>query len=113
MKASKCAVMLVLMCVSLMHGCSKDVIDEQEAVLIAQDFVNQNVKFYSEQENDATTIQQASINIIDIQKIHGEWNIKLYVQSDVGGEIKKSGLIVIVDAKTGEINKEKLSSFKV
>lgn len=113
MKINKVLVfMFVILVLSLISGCKKD-IAEGEALAIAQRFVNDNVKFYTANESDTDVVQRASITIVDVRKINDEWAVRLYVNSNATGEVKKTGLVVVVDAKTGEVKKNKLSSFVV
>ena len=95
-----------------MSGC-KNEITQQEALSIAQDFVNQNVKFYTAEDERANVLQKASITVLGVYKNNDEWNIRVHITSNATGEVKKSGLVVVVDAKTGQIKKEKLSSFVI
>ena len=112
MKNKILLLLFVIVVLSLIAGCEKD-ITKEEALAIAQGFVNENVKFYTANESATDVLQRASITIEDARKINDEWNIRLYVSSNANGEVKKSGLIVVVDAKTGEVKKNKLSSFVV
>ncbi len=103
---------LVLLCLLILTaGCKA--ISEDQAVLTAKSFVDSNVKFYTSEDEAKSIVQKAAITIIDTYKENNEWNIKLHIYSNATGEIKKSGLIVVVDAKTGEIVRDKLQPFKI
>ena len=112
MMKNKFLIILLLVLVLFLAGCKE--IDKEEAFIIAKDFVDTNIKFYvSEDQTDNGMINtpKVSIKLIDVYKEDKEWYVKIYVQSNSTGETKENGLIIPVDARTGEINKEKMQTF--
>ncbi len=88
-------------------------ITEQQAAANAEEFVRSNVIFYTNDEEGMTDVYDVSIQVTEIYRQDRDWIVQLYIESKVGEETKKSGLIVIVDGKTREIKKDKLVPFKV
>jgi len=82
-------------------GCQT--ITEEEAIIITQDFVNQEVKFYVNEEDNATVVNRASIEIQLVKKVDNNYQIYLAIKSNQTGEEKKSNLIVVVDGKEGVV----------
>jgi predicted nucleic acid-binding protein len=81
-------------------ACSSQ-LSEDEAIEKAKDFVDTNVKFYSNESNE--TLQKASITIVDTRLMENNWVISMEVRADIDGKEKKKGLAVALDAQTGEI----------
>ena len=92
--------LLVLSCL-IIAGCQS--VSQQEAITITQDFVNDRVKFYVNEDEEGGVVQRASINIDNVEKLNNIWNVYLSVLSNQTGEIKSTQILVLVDAKTGEV----------
>ena len=86
-------------------------VTSDEAVEITKDFVNSQVKFFVDSGDSMPTVNRAQITIEDIKKLEYKvggknipsWNIFLNIKSNQTGELKQANLLVIVDAKKGEI----------
>ena len=102
--------LLMILSTFILASCQKE-INQEQAIQIAQSFVNTQVKLFSEEttENGSniTNIEQASMNIIEVINNNNEWNVIIHIESNATGELKKRGLNVVVDAKTGEIDRAK------
>jgi hypothetical protein len=85
----------------LLYGCKQ--ISEQDAIAITQQFVNTNVKFYVNEGEVAPVVEEAKITILNTIKQDGNWNVFLNIMSNHTGEVKQSNLLVIVDAKNGNV----------
>lgn len=92
---------LLFLVVLLLSSCQT--ISREEAIKITQDFVNQQVKFYVNQDNSTPVVEKASITIINTEKKQGNWLVYLFIQSDQTGSIKKSSVVVTVNSKNGEV----------
>jgi len=95
------------------HSTAEKEINEEEAIIIAKEFVDEYVKFYTTNENTGDVVKRASITVIDIYKNGKEWNIEIHVISNVEGEEKTAGLMIVVDSEKGEVIKEKLKQFRI
>ncbi|MBU0758435.1 MAG: PepSY domain-containing protein [Nanoarchaeota archaeon] len=82
---------------------SKNKISQDEAIKIAIDFVEQRVKFTTTGDDGRTILSQASNTIKNAQLSEGNWYIDIYVESEVGEEIKKGSFTVTIDAETGRV----------
>ena len=86
-------------------------ISQEEAIEITQDFVNNNVKFYVNENETAPVTNRVSIRIDDIKKLDytnegkniPSWNVFLNAKSNQTGEVKQTNLLVVINAKNGEI----------
>ncbi len=98
---------IFILAVTLVFVTSCGDISEKEAISVAQDFVNQNVRFYStEQGENGTTAQgvgKVKLTVFKVDKITGMYNVYILAQSDFEDETKKSGLLVKIDSKSGEV----------
>lgn len=94
--------LLILFLVLLLVGCQRE-LSEEQAIAKMQEFVDANVRFYVEEGEEVTNAETASIQIVKTEKIEGSYNFILAVESDITGETKKKGLLVAMDAKTGEV----------
>jgi uncharacterized protein YcfL len=97
----KIVMLLVLLALISLVGCSS--ISEEEAIAITKDFVNKEVKFYVNQDDGSPVVNTADITLLDTQKQKGEWKIFLHISSNATGELKQSDVMVVLDAKSGEI----------
>ena len=105
----------VIFMIVLLFGCQQKITQEQ-ALKSAQDFVNENVKFYSRDDIDyknVSYLQKVSIKVVEIYEEGDDYMVQLYIESNKTGELKKSGLVVAVDSRTGEVDKENTAPFKV
>ncbi len=112
MKRNRLWLMLLLIFTSaLISGCGE--ISEEKALSAAQEFVDSTVRFYarSNETGNSTDIQRARIQVTNVYKTGNEWNIEMHIYSNATGEEKKSGLLVVVDASTGMVKKDKLGQF--
>src|SRR3989338_3713725 len=109
--------LLIFVLAVAISGCASE-INDKEALVIAQQFVNDNVKFYVNQNHtqteDIEVVEKASIDIVKIAKNQNThtWDISVIVSSNATGELKKVGMVIPVDAKTKSVKKEMLKSFK-
>lgn len=112
MKRTSILVLLLVSSALLLAGCGSEISREQ-AILSAQSFVDERVKFYVDDPlTNRTVVQRASIKLIDATLFRGEWSIVMNVTSNATGQDKGSGMIVVVDAKSGEVKPDKTVSFK-
>jgi hypothetical protein len=104
---------LIFLSLLFIAGCSS--ITQDQAIRSAQDFVDMNVKFYSGTLDEENISDQHSvlIDIVNVYKQGNEWNIAIIAKSNATGELKKKGMMIIVDAKTGKVNPEKISAFNI
>ena len=101
-------IIALLVITVIIAGCKS--ISKEEAIVSAKLFVEKDVKFFVNEDDNEDGIlnkPEVSINIINIQEEKDEWIITLYAQANRTGEIKKGGLVVVVDSRTGEVKKEK------
>ena len=102
-------ILFLLLITLLITAC--DSVSKEEAIEITQEFVNSNVKFYVNQNETAPTVNRAAIRIDDIKKLDytaegkniPSWNVFLNVKSNQTGELKQTDLLIIINAKNGEI----------
>ena len=91
--------------VVLLTACSSQLLSEEEAIQKAKDFVNTNVKFYTNESNQ--TLPQADIKIVDSRLMENNWMVSMEVRANIDNEEKKKGLALAMDAQTGEIKNVK------
>jgi len=112
-RLSKIPILLVsfIMLISCMIGCQSKSISEQEAISITQDFVNNHVKFYVDDEQN-NTVDKASIQLLNIarkdyldpeNKKFDSWYVFLRITSNETGEEKKGDMLLVINAKDGAI----------
>ena len=66
------------------------------------------------EENETPVVSRASITVLSVMKKNNEWHIYLNIKSDVDNETKQSNLLVIVDAKKGNVkDMKKLESWTI
>ena len=102
-------ILFVALIVILLTACSS--ITKEQAIEITQGFVNKNVKFYVNENETAPVANRVSIRIDDIKKLDytaegkniPSWNVFLNAKSNQTGEIKQTNLLIIIDARNGEI----------
>ncbi|MBM3199760.1 hypothetical protein FJZ53_02395 [Candidatus Woesearchaeota archaeon] len=120
------SVLLGLVIILLLQGCGSmtgfttidQEVTQEEALKIAQDFVNTHVRFFVDEDKSIENVKgvvtpKASIVVTNIAQQNGEWVIELIAQAEKDGEVKKAGMIVTIDAKTGEVKKDKLRQFRL
>lgn len=78
-------------------------IGKEQAIGITKGFVDKEVKFYVNTNNESSTLSHADITILSAEKKDNNWNIYLNVKSNETGQIKQSNLLIIINAKTGQI----------
>ena len=108
-------VSFLILVLVLVIGCAKE-ISQEEAIVSAQSFVNNYVKFYVEEEGKAvinSTVNRASITVVGVENYEGLWNVELIISSNATGQLKKTGMIVPVDAKSGMVVKEGVRQFLI
>jgi len=100
----------------LLAGCDKPQVGREEALVVAKDFVNNNVKFYSAddgKDDNISTVDKARISVTGMYKIGDEWHFTLEIFGNTTEGEKSSGLIVVVDANNGEVKREQLQAFEI
>lgn len=110
MNKVKFAIMISIVLLAL-TSCRQ--ITEEEAIKITRDFVNTRVKFYVNEDNATPTVKKASITVADALKTEflydgrkiQSWEVYLNVKSEQSGELKQTNLLVIVDARKGDVLK--------
>lgn len=106
--------LLILVAVITMNGCNQ--VTKEEAVSITGNFVRQHLKVYSEEESipgNTTNIIAPNVQIHDMYDNDKGWNVILHIHSNQTGELKKKGIVIVIDKNTGEIKKEKLRTFDI
>jgi len=83
-------------------GCNRGV-SEHKAQYLAKEFLRENVKFYVSENETPTTVSETDIILLQKERIGKEWYFYFSVQSNETGTIKKKGVTVKVDAKTGTV----------
>jgi photosystem II stability/assembly factor-like uncharacterized protein len=79
-------------------------VSEQDAQLIAANFVKDRVRFTAYQNSGDKTIVNEAHNIIQSTVDEGDnWNVKIHVQAEVEGKPKSATFSVKVDKETGEV----------
>jgi len=78
-------------------GCS--FVDQKHAELIAKNFVNQRVKFFSQDEEIREDLPQYNISSITSYKEGGTWTIILHIESKLNNVTKDNDLVVKVNEK--------------
>lgn len=94
-------IMSILLTSILLTACSQTT--EEEAIRITRDFVNENVKFYVNEDEETPIVQRAMITIMNTEKINDNWNIYLNIKSNHTGELKQTNQVITVDGKNGEV----------
>ncbi len=92
---------LVLFCL-LFIACQKT-ITEEEAIGITHDFINNEVRFFVNDNETNPVVEQAKITLLKTEKADDVYMIYINVQSNHTGEIKQSDLVVSIDAIDGNI----------
>ncbi len=113
-KASLLPLLALAISLSVMIlGCSHQ-ISEAEALESAKAFVDSNIRFYTTNQTAQGVVpQDLEMRTVEISKLGSEWQIKLAVSTNSSGELKQKGLIVVVDAQTGEVKPDQLSYFNL
>jgi hypothetical protein len=96
---------LLILCLILISVflCACKQISQEEAVIITQNFVNGQVKFYVNEGEEAPVVQKADISLVNVYKQDNNWNVLLNIKSNHTGDLKQSNLLVVVDAKSGNV----------
>lgn len=81
-----------LILISLLSGCS--VITQAQAEAKAIQFVNQNVKFFSRQENSTLNLPQYTLDSIKSYRENKNWIVVIHVSAKLGNETKKNDLTI-------------------
>jgi hypothetical protein len=84
----------------ILLGCSST--SQKEAESIAQGFVDQNVKFFSQQQGVPETLGSVNEPTVMSHREGELWIVIIHVSSEVNGTMKQGDLIVKVDKK-GEV----------
>ncbi|MFH1133628.1 MAG: hypothetical protein V1735_03995 [Nanoarchaeota archaeon] len=90
---------LVLVLLVVMAGCRS--VSREEALGIAQDFVNTKVKFFTTDNQSVNPIQEAKISIIHTERRPQDWLIILDVESPQTN--KTNRLYLTIDARNSSI----------
>jgi hypothetical protein len=98
----KNTLILVLIFSTILFSACKT-LSREEAIAITQDFVDKQVKFYVNEANQTPTIDKASITVLTTQKKGSNWEIYLNIKSNQTGELKQKNVLVLVDARSGQI----------
>ena len=96
---------LIILLLTLLCACASVYISEKEANKVAEDFVKEEVTFYTEDSNASAVVSASSIKveIIDSYRNGEEWIIKTHVYDEL--QQKKRGLSIKLNARTGEVKK--------
>lgn len=81
----------------LINGCSA--ISQSQAEEKAVKFVDQNVKFFSRQEDSKLNLPQYNIDSIKSYQENKNWIVVMHVSSEVGNETKKNDLSIRLNYK--------------
>ena len=87
----KAIIIITILSLLILNGCKT--ISEEEAVQITQKFVNENVKFYVNEDNNSDVVNRASIAITRTAKVNDVWNIFLTISSNETGIVKKNNIV--------------------
>lgn len=99
---------IFLMMVLLSAGCAS--VDKIQAEAAAVQFVGENVKFFSRQENSTLDLPQYTVDSITSYQESKGWAVAVHVSAKTGNETKKNDLLIRVDrkGKVTELNGKKV-----
>ena len=81
----------------LINSCTN--ITQAQAEAKAIQFVDNNVKFFSRQENSTLNLPQYALESIKSYQENKNWIVLMHVSADVGNETKKNDLIIKLNNK--------------
>ncbi len=93
---------LVLIVTLLLTGCSSGITKEQ-AIQSAISFVESRVVTYTTQGDSMVNVTKPEIAVKEIIEKEKSWEVILALQSTTNNSMKKRGLIVVVDKKSGSV----------
>ncbi|MFH1638390.1 MAG: hypothetical protein ABIB71_08245 [Candidatus Woesearchaeota archaeon] len=92
----------------ILSGCAPQEITSDQAVVVAQEYVNEHVSLFSEREGEPQTVEKAHAEVMQAVAQEGAdgnpvWSIIIEVSSDVEGEVKSTEISIDVDRNTGQV----------
>lgn len=81
----------------LVSGCSS--ISQEDAESVAVNFIDQNVKFFTREDDSTHDLPSYTIDNIQSYKEGSSWVVAMHVIGTIGNETKKRDLTVKVDRK--------------
>ena len=81
----------------LINSCTN--ITQAQAEAKAIQFVNQNVKFFSRQENSTLNLPQYILDSMKSYQENKNWIVVMHVSAEIGNETKKNDLLMKLNNK--------------
>ncbi len=109
-KMNKIIALISILVILFLSACSRE-LSQEDAIIITQDFVNGQVKFFVQanetnaNQTNATVLDRAAIAITDVQKSGKYWQVAITINSNQTGKLKTADLVFLIDSKSGEIAK--------
>ena len=92
----------LLLLALLLMGCSQE-ISREDAERSAVSFAQNGIKYFTAAGNLTDDVEEPQIEVLAAKHVDGEWRILLKVSAVKEGVIKKQGLRVSMDDKTGKL----------
>ena len=101
----------VLLFLLVFVGCTKEITQEQ-ASLIAKTYVESAVKPYTSQNGSIININKPDAVIKEVYRMDKNYIAIVHISATVDSVVKKKGLTLVIDAKSGKIIDRKEFSIK-